>query len=401
LDALVYPRERSLGTITLIFGVLLWAALILGTLGIALIYLLIGFIAYLFAHSALISYVKGNGVELSPKQFPDLYARFDACCRKLGMDKRPEAYVLHGDGLFNAFATRFLGRHYVVLLSEVVDAMEEHPDGVDFYIGHELGHIRMKHITGRLLRWPALWLPLVGAAYARAQESTCDRHGRACSSSPDNAARALAALAAGARRWRSIDISAFKLQGSKSSGFWMSYHELTSGYPWLTKRVARVVDSDTKMPGRHGFAYLLALFVPYAGRLGGAAGPLIMVAVIGILAAVALPAYQDYTQRAKLSAAYLNTAGARTALGEYYLNNKAVPESLEQAGLADRLADGSSLSLNAKTMALTLNTLQGELVLVPSDDGSGTIRWQCVLGEGVRPQHAPKECRAAPQGGPK
>ena len=123
--------------------------------------MLIGFIAYLFAHSALISYIKGNGVELSARQFPDLMQRFDACCDTLGMKERPEAYVLQGNGLLNAFATRFLGRQYVVLLSDTVDAMEEHPDGVNFYIGHELGHLRMKHITARLLRWPALWLPLV------------------------------------------------------------------------------------------------------------------------------------------------------------------------------------------------------------------------------------------------
>jgi hypothetical protein len=35
-----------------------------------------------------------------------------------------------------------------------------------------------------------LWLPLIGAAYSRAKESTCDRHGPACCASPDVAARA-------------------------------------------------------------------------------------------------------------------------------------------------------------------------------------------------------------------
>jgi len=373
--------------------VLLWVLLMVGTLGIALIYMLIGFIAYLFAHSALISYIKGNGVELSSRQFPELHARFSACCEKLGMKERPDAYVLHGNGLFNAFATRFLGRHYVVLLSDVVDAMDEHPDGVNFYLGHELGHIRMKHITGRLLRWPALWLPLVGAAYARAQESTCDRHGSACCSSPDNAARALAALAAGQKRWRTLDIAAYRHQAKRSSGFWMSFHELTAGYPWLTKRVARVADPAAPVPKRHGLAYLFALFVPYVGRVSGAAGPLVLVAIIGILAAVALPAYQDYTHRAKLAAAYTGTAAAREALGRFYVERHAVPESLEQAGLPERLPGGITLALNAKSMTLTVGTPQGELVFVPSDQG-GAIQWQCVQGEGMRPQQAPRDCRA-------
>src|SRR5206468_183018 len=116
---------------------------------------------------------------------------------KLGLDQdKPEAYLLQGNGMLNAFATRFLGRHYVVLLSDVVDAMQAHPEGVNFYIGHELGHVRMKHLTGKLWRAPVLWIPLLGAAYSRANESTCDRHGRACCESPEAAARAMVALAA-------------------------------------------------------------------------------------------------------------------------------------------------------------------------------------------------------------
>ena len=189
-DELVYPRERTLGTITLVLGLLVWLLIIVGTFGIALVYLLIGLLFYLFAHSALIAWLRGNGVLLSAQQLPDLRDRFDACCARLGLDKdKPEAYLLQGGGALNAFATRFLGRHYVVLLSDIVDAMQAHPDGINFYFGHELGHVRMKHLTGRLLRAPVLWLPLVGAAYSRAKESTCDRHGRACCESPESAAR--------------------------------------------------------------------------------------------------------------------------------------------------------------------------------------------------------------------
>ena len=396
MEALVYPRERTLGTLTLVIGMLIWVLLIVGTIGIALIYLLFGFIFYLFAHSALIAYIKGNCVELTAQQFPDLRARFDACCDKLGITDKPHAYVLHGGGMLNAFATRFLGRHYVVLLSDVVDAMEDNPDGVNFYIGHELGHIRMKHLTGRLFRWPALWLPLVGAAYARAQESTCDQHGLACSTSPENAARALAALAAGQRRWRTLDLGAYKKQLRSTSGFWMSFHELTGGYPWLTKRVARVMEPNGRLPGRHGLAYVLALFVPYAGRIGGAAGPLVLVAIIGILAAVALPAYQDYTVRAKVAVAYASTAAAQVALADYYSVKKAVPQSLQEAGVAEQLADGSRLSLNPKNMVLTLGTAHGDLMLVPSDEGDGKVRWQCMVGDEMPANRAPKQCRSAP-----
>ena len=184
-DELVYPRERTLGTVTLVLGVHRLAAVIVGTVGIALVYLLIGFLFYLFAQSALIAWLRGNGVLLSAQQLPDLRERFDACCARLGLDAdKPEAYLLQGGGVLNAFATRFLGRHYVVVLSDIVDAVQAHPDGINFYFGHELGHVRMKHLTGWLLRAPVLWLPLLGAAYSRAKESTCDRHGAPAASRP-------------------------------------------------------------------------------------------------------------------------------------------------------------------------------------------------------------------------
>lgn len=312
MKELVYPHERTLGAVTLVLGLLVWLALIVGTFGIALIVLAVGFIAYLFIQSTLIAHIKGNGVELTETQFPDLYAQFEACCNQLQMSGRPKAYILNGNGGLNAFATKFLGTQYVVLLTDVVDAMSKHADGVRFYIGHELGHLRMKHLSGSLLRWPVLWLPLLGAAYSRARESTCDRHGLACSGTPEGAARALGALAAGSERWKDLAIDDYRRQARHTSGFWMSFHELTAGYPWLTKRVTRVVDPANRMPRRNGFAYLLAALVPYAGRLGGGFGLLIFVYIFAVLAAIALPAYQDYTVKTLVGIA----VGAQAASGE-------------------------------------------------------------------------------------
>ena len=60
MNELVYPRERTLGTITLVIGLLIWLFLIVGTFGGALIGLALGFVLYLFAQSALIAHIKGN-----------------------------------------------------------------------------------------------------------------------------------------------------------------------------------------------------------------------------------------------------------------------------------------------------------------------------------------------------
>lgn len=392
MNDLVYPRERTLGAITLVLGLIVWAVLVIGTFGGALIALGVGFVFYLFAHSALIAHIKGNGVELTPQQFPDLYAQFNACCERLKIETRPHAYIVDGSGGLNAFATQFLGAQFVVLHSTVVDAMDKHEDGVRFYIGHELGHLRMKHLSGHLLRWPVLWLPLLGAAYSRARESTCDRHGLACSSSPEGAVRALAALAAGSERWKQLDVAAYLRQAQASGGFWMSFHELTSGYPWLNKRAARVMNTEAPVPPRNSLAYLLALFVPYFGRIGGAFSLLIMVYIIGIMAAVALPAYQDYTTRAKLNRVVSESQEIREKLGSFYQTNKKVPELLADADVPSALPDGSQLTLDAE-MVLTIDTAQGVLIFSPNVEEDGHVTWVCTNGEGLKPNQLPSSCR--------
>ena len=393
MNELVYPRERMLANITLVIGLLIWLGLIVGTFGGALIGLGIGFVLYLFVQSALIAHIKGNGVELSEAQFPDLYAQFVACCNRLQLKTRPQAYILNGNGGLNAFATKFLGTQFVVLMSDVVDAMDKHADGVRFYIGHELGHLRMKHLSGLLLRWPALWLPLLGAAYSRARESTCDRHGLACSGSPEGATRALAALSAGSERWENLDIKAYLHQTNQTSGFWMSFHELTAGYPWLTKRAVRLMDSGASMPRRNGFAYFLALFFPYAGRMGAGFGFLILVYIFFIFAAVAIPAYQDKIIKANLGAAVIESQAVREALVGYYLSNNQVPDSLERAGVSPQLADGSRLSLDPNQMVLTVSTRHGDLVFTPTADAEGRITWVCKNGEGLKPTQLPPSCQ--------
>ncbi|EMT3233133.1 pilin [Neisseria gonorrhoeae] len=61
---------------------------------------------------------------------------------------------------------------------------------------------------------------------------------------------------------------------------------------------------------------------------------MIVIAIVGILAAVALPAYQDYTARAQVSEAILLAEGQKSAVTEYYLNHGKWPKNNDEAGVA-------------------------------------------------------------------
>jgi type II secretory pathway pseudopilin PulG len=202
----------------------------------------------------------------------------------------------------------------------------------------------------------------------------------------------LAALSAGAKRWAKLDVGSYLRQSAGANGFWMSFHELVAGYPWLTKRFARVMDTKALAPRRNGFAYVPALFVPFAGRLGAGFGFLVSVYIVGVLAAVAIPAYNDYKVRAELQSVVTESQGARDALAHYYESSQQVPDSLSRVGVASALPDGSHLSLDSKRMLLTISTARGELIFVPRAV-EGRVLWSCTNGDRIKPAQLPASCR--------
>jgi len=401
---LVYKNERSLFIVMLVLSLVVWAALVAGMGGAVFGYALMFFLFYCFGQSALISYIKGNAVRITAEQFPDLDAQINACCAKLGLERAPEAYLLQMGGSLNAFATRFFGRDFLVLYSDVVDGLHDNPDALNFYIGHEIGHIKRKHLSWATVLLPASILPLIGAAYSRAREYTCDRHGLAACEQPVNAEFGMAALAAGGKRWRTLNKSAFIEQSRETEGFWMSFHELVGDYPWLVKRMAAVralaAGQEPQQPRRHFLAGVLALFVP---RLGGAAagglgGLVALVAIIGILAAVSIPAYQDYTHKAAAMSAYTAGQQASAKVERYLAEHGSIP-TLAQAGIqAKPGGQVREIAIDPKNAVLrvvtSIDTKDGEGVLVfePSQDKDGTISWSCSA-EGIAPKLLPQDCQ--------
>ena len=114
---------------------------------------------------------------------------------------------------------------------------------------------------------------------------------------------------------------------------------------------------------------------------------MIVVAIIGILAAIALPAYQDYAKRSHVSEGITLAAGAKTAVSESYATKGEVPTSNASAGIAS----ATSITGNAVKsveigsgglITITYNTKveSGKTVLLSPIFADGGIQWKCKTG---------------------
>jgi Zn-dependent protease with chaperone function len=292
-------KEKKLFYVCFVFSLVLWTALIVSIIG--LMYGLFIGLFILLAHAMMIVHIKGNAVKLSRDQLPEIYEKVVTAAEVLGLKDVPEVYVMQAGGILNAFATKFLGRKFVVIYSDLLEACEAESKEMDMIIGHELGHLALGHLKWLLFLAPSRLLPWIGAAYSRAREYSCDRCGLEVVGDPEAAYRGLVVLASGGKYARKVNLNAFVRQTDEMGGFWCSIYELNASHPFLPKRIAALINwknpGTIKIPRRSFWAYPLSPVLGVAS--GGAAGaPMIMVATIGIMAAIAIPQFEAYRAKA-------------------------------------------------------------------------------------------------------
>lgn len=135
---------------------------------------------------------------------------------------------------------------------------------------------------------------------------------------------------------------------------------------------------------------------------------MIVIAIVGILAAVALPAYQDYTARAQMSEALTLAEGQKAAVVEYFSDNGVFPANNVSAGIATastitgkyvakvevgQVAGTSGAKITSTMKSSGVNAdIKGRTLTLVGQQNSGSFSWECKKGT-VDDKFLPSSCR--------
>ena len=132
---------------------------------------------------------------------------------------------------------------------------------------------------------------------------------------------------------------------------------------------------------------------------------MIVVAIIGILAAIALPAYQDYTIRTQASEGTTLASGAKTAVAEFYNNTGRLPTAANNNASVGMSASTSILGKYVTGVVVGANGLvtatygadanakiTGTTVLLSPTTNAGSVEWKCKRGT-IDNKYLPSSCR--------
>ena len=132
---------------------------------------------------------------------------------------------------------------------------------------------------------------------------------------------------------------------------------------------------------------------------------MIVVAIIGILAAIAIPAYQNYTKRSHVSEGLSLAGGAKAGIAEFYSSNGTFPAGNTSVGLAPAASIKgnavNSVNVTGSLITITYGTkvqAGGQLTLKGTPTGGG-IEWKCstapitTAADRVDQKFLPSNCR--------
>lgn len=117
--------------------------------------------------------------------------------------------------------------------------------------------------------------------------------------------------------------------------------------------------------------------------------------VIGILAAIALPAYQDYTLRSRVSAAYTQAQTLMSEVQSYAENTQQLPNEVELAALHNPSPHVESIEWTGEAIVITMQNMHegNQLQIVPdASNGFDALEWHCSTID-INARYLPMQCR--------
>jgi Zn-dependent protease with chaperone function len=247
-DRYADPNERLALILCAVFSAFAYLLVCATIIGIP--YLALGAMFFAIVEGCVLGALRGNGVKVTPSQFPAVHRFATDIARQMNFPALPDIVVVQEGGLLNAFATRFFGRNFVVIYSDILElAIDQGEAEVAFVVAHEMAHLYRKHTIWKAFLYPAMLVPFAGVAYSRCCEYTADAIATAIV--PDGAVNGLLVLAAGKQLYRHVDPGTFAAQaGEAHRSFWITVAELLSTHPILPKRLVRVGEALSRNSAR-------------------------------------------------------------------------------------------------------------------------------------------------------
>lgn len=134
---------------------------------------------------------------------------------------------------------------------------------------------------------------------------------------------------------------------------------------------------------------------------------MIVVAIIAILAAIALPAYQDYVARSQVSEAMTLASGVKTAAAEYYADKGTWNGTHTQLGISPAgsivgkyvrqvaytgTATAGTITATMKSSGSASGKIAGKTMILVGSDKGGSVAWTCDTGN-IDDKYLPSSCR--------
>ncbi|MCT1867757.1 M48 family metallopeptidase [Dermabacter sp. p3-SID358] len=196
------------------------------------------------ARALMYAQIRASGVRMSPTQFPEGYRMVAEAAEQFGMRRVPDAYVLSGNGMINAFAAGHGFRRFVCVYSDLfeVGGKARDPEALRFIIAHEVGHHAAGHTSYFRLLFTNLVMriPIYGMALSRAQEYTADNFGYA--NVPAGAPGTMALLAGGKYLNAHVNVHELADRAATEKGFWLHLVNLSMSHPLITWRAHALRD---------------------------------------------------------------------------------------------------------------------------------------------------------------